>query len=441
MSSDDIAISVRNISKCYHIYARPQDRLKQYIMPRLQKFLFRQPKNYYHEFWALRDISFDVRKGETVGIIGVNGSGKSTLLQIISGTLTPTSGTVRTNGRLAALLELGSGFNPEFTGRENVYMNGQVLGLTKDEIDAKIDEIISFADIGEFIDRPVKMYSSGMFVRLAFAVQTCVDPDILIVDEALAVGDERFQRKGYERLEKLRSKGTSILLVTHSTTIIERFCQRAILLHKGELLSIGPSKQIVDQYHSLLYGHETKNTNERSLHKNSNSIINDLKVNKSTLDTELYKIDREKNFRAKIISYDITNEAGNYTEIFRPGETAIITIRIQSFDKINELQVGISIKTLEGVLCFGTSTLYLEKNCKNVKPGEIITVRFRISLDLCEGAYAISFALAEAFLHSGMVYLDKLIDVIIFKISEPRMKAAGIAYLPSEVDITRGVSE
>lgn len=207
MSFNEIAIQVTNLSKCYQIYASPTDRLKQFFVPKIQQVARRERNCYFREFWALDDVSFSIKKGETVGIIGRNGAGKSTLLQIICGTLTPTAGDVRVNGRIAALLELGAGFNPEFSGRENVYLNGSVLGLTKDQIAAKFAEIEEFADIGQFIDQPVKTYSSGMYVRLAFAVQACVEPEILIVDEALAVGDIGFQYKCYKRMEALRAKG------------------------------------------------------------------------------------------------------------------------------------------------------------------------------------------------------------------------------------------
>jgi lipopolysaccharide transport system ATP-binding protein len=193
--AEDAAICVHKVSKCYHLYDRPHDRLKQFIVPHVRRLMGREPKNYAREFWALSDVSFNVKKGETVGVIGRNGSGKSTLLQIICGTLTPTSGTVNTNGRTAALLELGAGFNPEFTGRENIYMNGALLGLSQEEIDSRIDDIAAFADIGQFIEQPVKTYSSGMYVRLAFAIAINVQPQILIVDEVLAVGDARFQAK------------------------------------------------------------------------------------------------------------------------------------------------------------------------------------------------------------------------------------------------------
>lgn len=217
MSSDDnIAIRVSNLSKCYQIYNAPRDRLKQFVLPRLHRLAGRAPKQYFREFWALRDVSFEIKKGETVGIIGRNGSGKSTLLQMICGTLNPTSGSIQTNGRIAALLELGSGFNPEFTGRENVYMNASVLGLRNEEIDTRFEDIVTFSDIGDFIEQPVKTYSSGMMVRLAFAVIAHVDAEILVVDEALAVGDAFFTQKCMRFLRNFMKTGT-ILFVSHDT--------------------------------------------------------------------------------------------------------------------------------------------------------------------------------------------------------------------------------
>ena len=254
--SNNVAISVKNLSKCYEIYSTPGNRLKQFILPRLRKLLGKKTVSYYREFWALKDISFEVRRGETIGIIGSNGSGKSTLLQMICGTLTPTTGTVQTHGRVAALLELGAGFNPEFTGRENVYLNATVLGLSIEEIDAKFDAIAAFADIGEFIDQPIKTYSSGMSVRLAFAVQSQIDPDIFIVDEALSVGDAKFQAKCFDRLRQLKENGTCILLVTHSSEQIVSHCTQAILLSKGVQLEAGKPKDVVNRYLDLLFGKE-----------------------------------------------------------------------------------------------------------------------------------------------------------------------------------------
>lgn len=252
---EKIAIRVVNLSKCYHIYDRPRDRLLQMLM--------RGRKQFYREFWALKDISFEVKKGETVGIVGRNGSGKSTLLQLICGTLNPTSGIIQTNGRIAALLELGSGFNPEFTGRENVYMNAALLGLSKEEVDARFNDITTFADIGQFIDQPVKTYSSGMVVRLAFAVQSQINPDILVVDEALAVGDAKFQSKCFERLRQLKENGTSILLVTHSSEQIVTHCSNAILLDNGVQVETGEPKRVINRYMDLLFGKE-KQTRDNS---------------------------------------------------------------------------------------------------------------------------------------------------------------------------------
>ncbi|WP_025136270.1 ABC transporter ATP-binding protein [Achromobacter sp. DH1f] len=248
MSSDSLAISVRNLSKCFHLYDKPRDRLLQ-----MGSFGRRQ---YYREFWALRDLSFDVQRGETVGIIGRNGSGKSTLLQMICGTLTPTSGEIVTNGRIAALLELGAGFNPEFTGRENVYLNASILGLTRRETDERFDDIAAFADIGSFIDQPVKVYSSGMYVRLAFAVAINATPDLLIVDEALAVGDARFQYKCMRRIKDIQNAGAAVLFVSHDVGSVRTLCQRAVWLDKGSLRMAGEVSHVTSKYAEFIYQDE-----------------------------------------------------------------------------------------------------------------------------------------------------------------------------------------
>ena len=246
--SSEIAIRVQNLSKCYQIYNAPRDRLKQFVLPRLRRMMGKSPKQYFGEFWALKDISFEIKKGETVGIIGRNGSGKSTLLQMICGTLNPTSGTIQTNGRIAALLELGSGFNPEFTGRENVYMNAALLGLGQEEIDARFDDIAAFADIGNFIEQPVKTYSSGMFVRLAFAVNIISEPDIMIVDEALAVGDMNFQAKCMTALTRIQESGSTILFVSHDVGAVKSLCSRGVYLEHGMVKAIGKAPDVAEQY-------------------------------------------------------------------------------------------------------------------------------------------------------------------------------------------------
>ena len=250
--SSEIAIKVEHLSKCYHMYSRPQDRLKQSLFPRLQRLAGKPPKRYYHEFWALNDVSFEVKKGETVGIIGRNGSGKSTLLQLICGTLSATSGSIQTSGRIAALLELGAGFNPEFTGRENVYMNAAILGLATEEIDARFADITAFADIGEYIEQPVKSYSSGMYVRLAFAVIAHVDADILVIDEALSVGDAFFTQKCMRFLRNFMQKGT-VLFVSHDTAAVINLCQKAVWLDRGQSAFQGTPKEAAEKYLAATY--------------------------------------------------------------------------------------------------------------------------------------------------------------------------------------------
>jgi lipopolysaccharide transport system ATP-binding protein len=243
--SSEPAIAIRGVGKHYEIYDKPQHRLWQSV--------FRGKRQFYREFWALRGVNFDIQRGETFGIVGRNGSGKSTLLQIVAGTLQPTTGEVRVHGRVAALLELGSGFNPEFTGRENVFLNAAMLGLSRGEIEARYDDIVAFSEIGDFMDQPVKTYSSGMYVRLAFSVSINVDPDILIVDEALSVGDEAFQRKCYARIRTIRDSGATILFVSHACAIVLELCDRAVLLDHGEQLLLGAPKPVISYYQKLMF--------------------------------------------------------------------------------------------------------------------------------------------------------------------------------------------
>jgi lipopolysaccharide transport system ATP-binding protein len=246
--SSDIVINVEEVSKCFQIYNRPRDRLKQFILPKVLRVFRQNPRQYFREFWALKDISFKVRQGETWGVLGKNGSGKSTLLQILCGTLTPTHGAVRTSGRVTALLELGSGFNPEFTGRENVFMNGAVHGFTHEEMQNRFDDIAAFADIGDFIEQPVRTYSSGMFVRLAFAVNVLLDPDILVVDEALSVGDAAFQARCMTMMRHLQNEGVALLLVSHDIRSVRSLCHQAIYLENGQIKNMGKSAYVTTAY-------------------------------------------------------------------------------------------------------------------------------------------------------------------------------------------------
>ncbi len=249
MSSEEFAVRVSGLGKCYHMYAKPEDRLRQFLLPKLSRIVGMASRNYFREFWALRDVSFDVKRGECFGILGRNGAGKSTLLQLLCGTLTPTQGHIEMHGRVAALLELGAGFNPEFTGVENVYLNASVLGLSTLEIDAKFDSIVAFADIGDFMDQPVKTYSSGMFVRLAFAIAIHVEPDILIIDEALSVGDIAFQNKCLLKIRELRNKGATLLFVTHDLSTLQMICDRVAWLRGGQLVTIDLPISVCQEYY------------------------------------------------------------------------------------------------------------------------------------------------------------------------------------------------
>ncbi len=253
VAADTVAIAIDSVGKCYPVYARPLDRLRQFFAPSLARALRRAPKAHFSEYWALQDVSCTIQRGEQVGIVGRNGAGKSTLLQIVCGTLAPTTGSVTVHGRVAALLELGAGFNPEFTGRENVVLNAGILGLSASEIDARMDAILAFADIGDFVEQPVKTYSSGMYMRLAFAVAIHVRPDILVVDEALAVGDEAFQRKCFARIRAIREDGATILFVSHSAATVVESCDRAMLLERGRLLALGDTRRVISRYQKLLY--------------------------------------------------------------------------------------------------------------------------------------------------------------------------------------------
>jgi lipopolysaccharide transport system ATP-binding protein len=367
--SDEIAIKVESLSKCYHIYDQPRDRLKQMILPRLQRALGLQPKQYFREFWALRDVSFEVKKGETVGIIGRNGSGKSTLLQLICGTLNPTSGSIQTNGRIAALLELGSGFNPEFTGRENVYLNGALLGFSAAQIDEKFDAIAAFADIGEHLDQPVKTYSSGMLVRLAFAVQVQVEPEILIVDEALAVGDALFQKRCFQRIEKLVSDGTTLLFVSHDQESVRTLTNRALLLNKGRPIEWGLSSEVVLSYRKLLHDEEsayfarlTKNLVERAaqapLPSDPPSAAPDA-VPANAAPSIGTRSDRLSfgDGKVKIIMVETLDSNNQPCSLFYPGERLRIRVTCESFARIDKLNVGVRLRNKEGVKIYSWGTL------------------------------------------------------------------------------------
>lgn len=379
----DFAIQVNNLSKCYQIYNKPSDRLKQSIYAGLRRIVGKNAKPLFREFWALNNISFDIAKGESVGIIGQNGSGKSTLLQLICGTLNATTGTVKTNGRIAALLELGSGFNPEFTGRENVYMNGAVLGLSQAEINNRFDEILTFADIGEFIDQPTKTYSSGMLVRLAFAVQVCIEPDILIVDEALAVGDALFQKRCFERMDRLRTNGTTLLFVSHDQESVRTMTNKAIFLEHGEIKFAGTSADALLEYRKSLHEAESKRLSQAAQHLkekaqqardllhhqrpqevtaaetqlNDESQNNDVITNDSQTLSERLKAFSFGDLDAEVLDVSLFNENGEPCSNFDPRDKVIVIVQCHAHEELTHLNVGLRIRNKEGVKMYSWGTL------------------------------------------------------------------------------------
>ena len=379
MSSSNIAISVSNLSKCYQIYENPRDRLKQFVMPRVRRMAGKAHKQYFREFWALKDVSFEIKKGETVGIIGRNGSGKSTLLQMICGTLTPTSGSIQTNGRIAALLELGSGFNPEFTGRENVYMNASLLGLSKDEIDARYDNIVEFADIGEFIEQPVKTYSSGMMVRLAFAVIAHVGADILVIDEALAVGDAYFVQKCMRFLRRFTEQGT-LLFVSHDTGAVVRICSRVLLLDRGELERVGDPKAISELYLAMLHNEQHGALVPKVISDATSSTSNDFGAG-----------------MVKVISINLQDEFGKLILNVCGGEAVRLRVELVSETIMTQVIVGFLVRDRLGQVVFGENT------CQNygelglsINAKKTVEVGFEFLMpELQSGDYSVTVAVAQ----------------------------------------------
>lgn len=423
--SYDIAIKVENISKCFTIYQNPQDRLKQSIYPRLQRFLKIQSKQYYREFWALKDISFEIKKGETVGIIGRNGSGKSTLLQIVCGTLSPTSGILHTNGRIAALLELGSGFNPEFTGRENVYMGSAILGLSQTEIESRLDNILGFADIGDFIDQPVKTYSSGMYVRLAFAVNIMSNPEIMVIDEALAVGDMNFQAKCMTALKQIQDTGTTVLFVSHDIGSLKSLCMRGIYLERGVVKMIGSAAKVSDKY--LKVSREEFNQ-ENNLKLNitdpsqdiltSNQIEsgNGFKVNKKLLNPKL--LSRYGNGEAKITNIEILNVDNEPIKYVEFNEHVKIRIYFESYTN-KDVTVNFIIFDEKKIQITGCGFLLANQKLLKIEPEGQYLVEYSLSLPLQHGNYSIQAQISKPVNQNvSSVFLDVVDDFVTFQMNK-----------------------
>ncbi len=400
MRSEDIVISAHNLSKTYRLFGHPGDRIKQFLSFGI--------KQYHEGFQALDNVTFNVRKGETVGIIGRNGSGKSTLLQLVCGILKPTSGTVRVNGRISALLELGAGFNPEFTGRENAYFQGTLMGFTQHQMDARFDAIASFADIGAFMDQPVRTYSSGMFVRLAFAVAISVDPDILVVDEALAVGDAQFQSRCFNRLASMRDRGISIVLVSHSTEQILRHCDRVGVLENGRLMSdLGEPRQAVNQYVATLAAAPNAGIGSTSGDTpHPDPILSRPGYNSGE--------SRSGNGKARFVDFRLSTPRER-------GGRLMLELDVEFLQGVSRPLYGLFLRTADGVTLFSTNTDdKAARTCPVVaqEAGSRATVCFDLQPNLCAGDYFFSIAVSET-RHGDKEVLDRRHDVIHLALHDP----------------------
>jgi len=397
-----VVIDVQHLSKSYLLYNNPSDRLKE--------FLVRGRKSYHRDFWALRDISFQVRKGSTVGIIGRNGSGKSTLLQIVAGTLQPTAGTVRTSGRIAALLELGAGFNPEFTGRENARMNAALVGYSSKEISERLAAIMHFAELGEFFDRPIKIYSSGMQIRLAFSISINIDPDILIVDEALAVGDIAFQHRCMRKFWELKARGVTVLLVSHSPETVKTLCDEAILLDHGRIATQGRAEDVVNAYLALIFGNRPLAAPVEALASVTQGSGRVLVEPSGTAVVEGWERSdgRYGNGAAEVIGIRTYDAAGNPTASFTHGSEMKVRVSAAFRQYVLAPILGITIRNDRGVDITRTNTYLEGLHLPPANPGDIYTVEFSMQLPyLYPGTYSISPAVAN-----GTVYDYQMCDWI-----------------------------
>ena len=382
----EVAIRADHISKAYKLFDSRKDRIRE--------FFGIGHKQYHREHYALRDVSFEVKKGETVGIIGTNGAGKSTMLKIITGVLSPSAGEITVDGRISALLELGAGFNGEYTGMENIYLNGTMIGFSKKEIDEKLEDILSFAEIGEFVHQPVKTYSSGMFVRLAFAVAINIEPEILIVDEALSVGDAFFQVKCYHKFEEFRKQGRTIVFVSHDLSSIKKYCDRVILLDKGTKLDEGSPREMIDLYKKTIAA-------SRGAKQIANA-AEELKKKKEegrspeeSGETGLWREKMEENPEcssygngaAQIIDYCVTDQNGMITNVLTAGEEYAIRVKVEFFQPVSDPIMSVTFRDKQGTVICGTNTMYQNVDTGDVEPGEIRVVTFRQKMVLKGGEY------------------------------------------------------
>jgi len=466
MSSEEVRIQVEGLSKRYEMYAQPSDRLKQMIFPRVQRAARRVPRAYFKDFWALRDVTFNVRHGETVGIVGRNGSGKSTLLQMICGTLSPTLGSVNVDGRISALLELGAGFNPEFTGRENVMLSGLVYGIAEDEIRRRFDEILDFSGIGEFIDQPVKTYSSGMYVRLAFAVAINVSPDLLVVDEALAVGDEAFQRKCLARIDAIRDSGATVLFVSHSAGTVIELCDRAILLDQGELLMEGTPKVVVTAYQKLVYAPRERAPQIRqemldarrsiaaspsSAATIANGEVATCLGNLDGVETVTVRDDpaywEEGMVSVSTVEYErqgaciddphIETIDGRRVNVLSPGRTYVYCYRVTLERSLARVRCGMMVRSMTGIEVGGAASMLPQDALPVVESGAELEARFKFRCVLHPGVYFLSAGVLAA-LGEGEDYIDRRIDAFMFRVmpSATRLATGFVDLLDAEPEVS-----
>jgi lipopolysaccharide transport system ATP-binding protein len=450
MSSDAI-VEIRGLTKTFPIYDKPHYRLMQMLLAGRRRW--------HREFTALSDINLVVQRGETVGIVGRNGSGKSTLLQIICGTLAPTGGEVRVRGRVAALLELGAGFNPEFTGRENVHLNGTVLGLTRAEVERKLDSILAFAEIGDFIDRPVKTYSSGMYVRLAFAVAIHVEPDLLVVDEALSVGDEAFQRKCFARIERLREDGCTVLFVSHAATTVVELCDRAILLDRGDLLVDGLPKAVISRYQRMLYAPQERLAELRDQMKLERAegelVAQESPVGSSSSrsasvvsrNESSYEAHFDEDLRSQsevvyqrqgvmIIDPHLELPNGTRVNVINAGKKYIYTYDVEFDQGVASARFGMMIKTLTGVEIAGAVSALANEALEWVDAGTHLAIRFEFTCALAGGTYFMNAGVLGR-LGEGETYLDRRIDAFMFRVMPSASRlSTGFVDLVDNVDVS-----
>ncbi|KJH87154.1 sugar ABC transporter ATP-binding protein [Pseudomonas fluorescens] len=394
MSFDEFAIRVENVSKQFQIFEHPRDQLKQFIYPRVQRVFKRQPRQYFKEFWALRDVSLLVRKGESCGIVGLNGSGKSTLLQIITGTLSPTQGTVAIQGRVAALLELGSGFNPEFSGRENIYMLGALLGFDRKEVELRLADIQAFADIGEHFDQPLSTYSSGMQMRVAFAVNTSFEPDILIIDEALAVGDSYFQQKCFHRLEQFKARGGTLLFVSHDANTVKQICDKALLISHGRSLSFGKPRDVIDLYQGLISKKSDMGISEVVIDQNTENDLS-LVVEMDPEQPWQKATTTSSNGDASLLDFKMLNINNQAVTVIESEKDLVVQYVVALKKYFDRPAFGLIIRDRVGRSIFETTTYGLRMVEVPIASGKQAVVRFHMNFNLKAGQYSFSVGVAN----------------------------------------------